>query len=169
MEYKMNKYSIILIVVIVLLFNVESNAQRRWKNEPRGGERPEQLEKYRKMRLIEFLNLNEEESVRFFAKHKIHDDKIRESMERRDQTIDDLAELVQKKVAVPEIGKTTEKVRAIDREIFDERQRFQEEVKQLVTPIQFAKFIMFERDFGRKVRDAIQGLRPEQQHPEPQE
>ncbi|MBI5020170.1 MAG: hypothetical protein HZB59_01915 [Ignavibacteriales bacterium] len=165
----MKKYAIILIVGIALLSSTESNAQRHRKSEPRDGGRPEQLEKYRKMRLIEFLNLNEEESVRFFAKHKIHEDKIREFMERRNKTIDDLADLIQKKEGNTEIAKGTEKVRTIDREIFEERQRFQEEVRQLITPIQFAKFIMFERDFGRKVRDAIKGLRPEPQHPEQQE
>jgi hypothetical protein len=161
----MKRSWIVLITLLIVIISSEVGAQHRRRSSDPGGDRPEQLEKYRKMRLIEYLNLNEEDAIRFFAKHNSHEQKIRDVMEKRDQLVDEISEKIQKTANINEIGMLTEKIRGVDKEMFDERQRFQEDIKQILSPMQFAKFILFERDFGRKVRDAIRGLGPDHQPP----
>lgn len=162
----MRKHIFITGMMVTLMLSMPLSSQHRWKNEGGGGDRPERLEKYRLMRLVEKLNLNEEESMRFLGKHNTHETKIRELIMKKDRSIDELEGLLGGKAPEGTIESATEKVRAVDKEIFQERQKFQDEIKNLMTPVQFAKFIAFEREFGRKVRDAIRGMGPEQKPPQ---
>ncbi len=47
---------------------------------------------------------------------------------------------------------------AVDKKIFEERQRYQNDVRQMLTSEQFGKFLVFERNFGRQVRDALEEM-----------
>jgi hypothetical protein len=123
------------------------------------GPGPERLERFKKMRLIEVLKLNEEESVRFFAKQSAHEDKIHELMKTRNEMLDDLQGIVKEKGDAKELQKLSDQVLGIDLKVFTERQRFQDEVRKSLTPEQFATFLIFERNFGRQVRDAMDEMR----------
>jgi hypothetical protein len=47
----------------------------------------------------------------------------------------------------------------LDAQVFAERQRFQGEIREMLTAEQFSRFMLFERDFGRQVRGALQEMR----------
>ncbi|TLY32059.1 MAG: hypothetical protein E6K56_04060 [Ignavibacteria bacterium] len=48
------------------------------------------LEKFKMMRLVEVLKLNEEDAVRLYAKNSAHEDKVRELMKSRNSLLDDI-------------------------------------------------------------------------------
>jgi len=148
-----------IFVVLLFVCAGEGSAQGRWQMPREEGGRPERLEKFRKMRLIEVLKLDEEEAVRFFAKQSFHEDKIHDLMKTRNETLDLVEKLVQDKGDLKELGKAADRMKLTDSEIFSERQRYQDELRQFLTAVQFGKFIVFERDFGRQVRDAMQEMR----------
>jgi hypothetical protein len=163
------KYILGLILLIsIVAFQEESVAQRRGGYEGHQRQRPERLEKFRKMRLIEVLKLNEEEAVRFFAKQSAHEDKTHELMQKRNDLLDEIEKNIREKGDPAELVKVSDATMNIDKDIFTERQRFQDELRKLLTLEQFGKYIMFERDFGRQVRDAMQEMRQEKQE-KPQE
>jgi len=156
------KYILGLILLIsILTYQEESIAQRRRGFEGQQRQRPERLDKFRKMRLIEVLKLNEEEAVRFFAKQSVHEDKTHELMQKRNDLLDEIEKNIREKSDPTELVKLSDATMNIDKDIFAERQRFQDELRKLLTPEQFGKFIVFERDFGRQVRDAMQEMRQE--------
>ncbi len=137
----------------------EAQAQRRYFG-PEGaqGKRPERLEKFRKMRLIEVLKLSEEDAVRFFAKQNAHEEKQHDLMKSRNAALDNIEDAIK---GTPDAGKLEElsgKVMEIDRQVFDERQRYQNELKGFLSAEQFAKYLAFERSFGRQVRNALEEL-----------
>ena len=129
----------------------------------RGGEKrsqgPERLERFRKMRLVEELKLSEEESVRFFAKQSAHEDKISELTKKRNDILDDMQKAIDTKGDGKEVQKLSDQILELDQKIFAERQRFQQDVRGLLTAEQFAKMLIFERNFGRQVRDAMDEMR----------
>ncbi|MBI5476930.1 MAG: hypothetical protein HY964_09380 [Ignavibacteriales bacterium] len=151
----------IALIFMMLLINQYSDGQYRHRPGMQGGQRPEKLEKYRKMRMIEYLNLSEDDAIKFFAKHNTLEQAMRDMMVKRDELVDDLEQKIKSNTGISEVTVAAEKIRSIDKEMFDQRQKFQDDIKRTLTPIQFAKFILFERDFGRKVRDAIRELGPE--------
>ncbi|TAK56342.1 MAG: hypothetical protein EPO24_11335 [Bacteroidetes bacterium] len=128
-----------------------------------GGPPPERLERFKKMRLIEVLKLNEEESVRFFAKQNAHEEKVRDFMKERNDALDVIGDALDN-ASTKDLQKIADKVLEIDERIFRERQRYQEDVRKLLTLEQFAKFLLFERDFGKQVRDVMEGMVKERRH-----
>src|ERR1043166_1513390 len=85
-----------IIFVALLLWSVPGFAQHRPQRNM-DGSRPERIEKFRKMRLIEALKLNEESAVRFFAKQSAHEDTQREFMKSRNEALNKIEDLTQDK------------------------------------------------------------------------
>jgi hypothetical protein len=123
------------------------------------GQRPERVEKFRTMRLVELLKLGEEDAVRFFAKQNAHEEKIGVMMKSRGDAIDAAENAAKSKERSPELQKGIDQVLDFDQQIFAERQRYQKEMRQFLTPEQFVTFISFERRFGVQVRDALGKMR----------
>jgi len=165
----MKNISIAIIIIMIFFIPLCISAQHRWGENERGGRpRSERLEKFHKMRLIEVLNLNEEESVRFFAKQNTHEDKVHEFMSLRNEALDSIEANIKDNANTVNLEKKSSQIRELDKEIFNERQRFQDEVKQMLTPVQYGKFLVFERNFGRQVRDAIQEMNQEKRNSKPE-
>jgi Spy/CpxP family protein refolding chaperone len=148
-------------VVTLLLLPCHAGAQEPGKGDEMVRRRPERLERYRKMRLIETLKLNEEDAVRFFSKQSAHEDAQRDLFKGRNHALDELDKILHGTGSDKEMPKLSDEIQTIDEKIFSERQRYQNEVQKSLTPEQFAKFLLFERDFNRQVRDALEEMRGE--------
>jgi hypothetical protein len=120
---------------------------------------PGQIEKLKTMRLIEVLKLNEDDAARFVAKQRVHDDNIRAIMEERNKRVDEVEELIEGGNEKTDLTKKTEEIIIFDKKIFNERERYIQEMGKFLSPEQFAKFIIYDRNFNRKVRDAIEEMR----------
>ena len=161
------KYLVTMCVIATfLMFNDTASAQPPDGRPGRQGRPgPERLERLRKMRLIEVLKLNEEDAIRFFAKHSAHEDKVHDMMKSRNDVLDEIQSIVHGKDSGKDIQKLTDQILDIDQKIFAERQRFQAEVRKSLTPEQFAKFLVFERSFGRQVQDIMGEMLKERRGP----
>ena len=155
------KYNVIIFHLALVLFACIASAQPM---PPMGGPGHERLERFRKMRLVEVLKLNEEESVRFFAKQSAHEDKVHELMKSRNDALDAIDSKVKDKADSKEIQKLSAQVLNIDEQVFSERKRYQDELKNFLTPEQFGKFLVFERNFEHRMREAIEDMMQERRH-----
>jgi hypothetical protein len=151
-----NKYHFIFFVTLLVLLTSPGVAQRRKQPEDRTTGR---IEKFKTMRVIEVLNLNDEEAARFTAKQHLHDDSLRSLLKERNSRIDAIDEIVRSEGKKEDLDRKTEEVLAVDQKIFNERQRYYADLEKFFTPEQFAKFIIFDRNFNRKVRDAMDEMR----------
>ena len=146
-------------------------------DRPEMRERLERVERMKQMRLIEELQLGEEEAVRFMAKRKEHEDRIRGLADERNSIMDGLETSLGpgpegrsagkgdgksdvKPGAKPEpdiaaVEKDIARVLEQDRKIFEERRRYQDEMRKMLNPERFARMLLFERDFQMQVRDAV--------------
>jgi hypothetical protein len=141
-----------MIVGVLLLCPVRDlGAQQRMHRK----DRVDRIERLKQMRLMEDLQLGEEESVRFMARRKEHEEKMRGLEEERDRILDDLAVSLEDKVGDEKIGTASDRVLETDRKMFEERKRYQDEMRKLLTPEKYARLLLFERDFQSQVRDAM--------------
>lgn len=158
----MKKLLFPLTALIVLFTIQEVSAQRRWQqNEPGEKGRPERLDKYRKMRLVEVLNLKEEDAIRYFAKEDAHRESMHKIIDERNAALDELDQIIRDEKETQELSRYFERIREIDRRMAAERERYQDELKNLFNPAQFGKFLIFERNFGNRLRDAFDELHKE--------
>ncbi|MBI4548030.1 MAG: hypothetical protein HY707_08625 [Ignavibacteriae bacterium] len=151
----------LLIAVSLFWISEDGVAQRRRPPMEREQQRPERLEQWKKMKLVELLDLNEDEAVRFFAKQNSHEDKQRELMGLRKEAVDDLEYMLRQKDEKKDLQKTLDKILEIDQNMFAERRRYHDELRKSLTPEQFGKFLVFERNFGQELRNAMKEMQRE--------
>jgi hypothetical protein len=152
-------------------------------DRPEMRERIERVERLKQMRLIEELQLGEEEAVRFMAKRKEHEDRLKGLADERNSFLDELGAKLGPPADARQDGKSggksegksggktdvkpdakpdlqaVDRVIALileqDRKIFEERKRYQDEMRKMLSTDRFAKMLLFERDFQMQVRDAM--------------
>lgn len=122
---------------------------------PMDGQGRERIERFRKMRMIELLDLKEEQSVRFIARLNEFENVRRDLAKQRDDILDKLDRLVRNNAEEKEIEKTFVEVETVSRKIGDERLRFFNGLSDLLSVQQRAKLLLFERRFESELRDAV--------------
>jgi Spy/CpxP family protein refolding chaperone len=110
---------------------------------------------------MEELKLNEEQSVRFFNRYDKFEQELRELERERNGIIDDLDSLLEQDEKKEAYQKEFDRLISLGQKVANARMRFYNEIQGLLTPQQVAKVIVFERDFGRELRDIIQDVRRE--------
>ena len=120
---------------------------------------PERLEKYKKMRMIEVLNLNEDDAARFTAKYTSHENTVRELMKQRMGVIDGIEESMQKTDSDKNFDRLFTQLEENDQKMFNERKRFHDDLRSMLTKEQMAKYFVFDRNFNRELREAMDEMR----------
>jgi Spy/CpxP family protein refolding chaperone len=115
----------------------------------------ERIERWKKMRLVELLNLNEDQSVRFFARMNDHETARRELMKKKGESLDKIERLVRNRAEAAEFEKVIPEVLAADDAIRAEQRKFFTGLGDILTAEQRAKFLLFERQFERELREAM--------------
>ncbi len=131
---------------------------------------PERIERLKKMRLIETLNLHEETAIRFNAKYNLHENRIREIHKSFEAIQEKLADLLRQYEEQGKQPKYSDKdikqmqiyidqMEANRNERNLEEQRYSKELRELFAPEQLAKYYLFQRNFDQELREALKQMR----------
>jgi len=121
----------------------------------------ERVEQYKKMKLVEVLDLGEEEAVRFFAKYNKHE-KERQALRREMmETINQIERMVGENAPDPEFEKDFTRLQELERKLDGERQRFLKDLREILAVQQIGKLIVFERNFAEHVQEIMRKMRRE--------
>ncbi|HXG00371.1 MAG TPA: hypothetical protein VNL69_06270 [Bacteroidota bacterium] len=142
----MNRF---VLLFLSLVFVTAAHAQ------PPGRPPLERIERFKKMRMLEILELGEEQSARFIARYNEQEQKRRELMKQRDELLDRLEQLLRAKADESEYQKLFTEIIDINRRIGEERLAFFNGLSDLLTIEQRAKLLLFERRFENELREAM--------------
>ncbi len=124
-----------------------------------GDKRPhERIEQLRKIRLIEMLDLKEEQSVRFFARLNEYEGAKRELMEEKMEGLDRLERLVRNRADEEEFEKVFPEVAAVNERIFEREVNFFNSLSDILSVEQRGKYLLFERHFEKELREAMREI-----------
>jgi len=124
-----------------------------------GDQRPsEKLEQFKKVRLIELLDMKEEQSVRFFARLNEHENTKRGLMKEKMDLLDRVEKLIRNDADEQEFEKVFPDVAAANARMQQEDQKFFEGLKDILSAKQRGKFLLFERHFERELREAMREI-----------
>jgi hypothetical protein len=146
---------IIILCALVLAAGTLREASAQPPDRRGRKDQIDRVERLKQMRLIEELNLGEDEAVRFMARRKEHEDRMKEMADERNDILDSLQTLVDSTAGVNAIDNAVSRVLAQDQKMFDERKRYQEEMRKILPGDKFARFLVFERKWQMQVRDAM--------------
>lgn len=153
MRFVMNKYLLSLIVLLLLPIFVQAQGHRM--DRGRATARLEQLER---ARLIEVLDMNEETSVKFFARRKDFVEKRRALQWK----MDDLVEQMESETKEGKKGENDpwfrDKVNELittQSEMVESMRTFTASLGDILTTRQIAEYVVFERRFREEVKDIL--------------
>jgi len=118
----------------------------------------QRVEQFKKLRMIEALKLDDETSIRFFAKYSKHEDAVRDINNQRNDLIDQLEDMRKSDTDGPKMEKIFGDLAALDTKQAEERARFLDDLKTVLSTQQIADLIIFERNFARNVRQLMQEM-----------
>lgn len=144
--------SVFFFVIFILIAGTLNGQRWEMKESQR-----KRLEEFKKIKLIETLDLSEDESTKFFALYNDYQKKMRALQKERDQTIDQLSKLTKEEARfnAKRFEEFEKRLNEIDQELFRNRQEFRLNVKNVLSPYKVAKFYVFERDFIKEVNRLI--------------
>ncbi len=117
------------------------------------------IEKVRIYKLTEELDLSEEQMTKLFPRLKEMRKNEQEFHKQRIEIVQKLKELLEEKAKEQEIIKTLSRLQELQKKRFESQLRELEEVKQILTPEQQARFIIFQEEFEKEIRDLIREVR----------
>jgi hypothetical protein len=154
---------ILLLLTVFLIFDSASSAQPgqgpgggRFRH--RGGDPMKKLEELEKVKLIEALDLKEEAMLKLFSRRAEERKTMEERNDKADEFIDDLEDLVSDNKNGSNDSLITMKISEFH-SFMEETQKlhhkFVRSLSDLLTPEQLGKYIAFERNFRRELRDLL--------------
>lgn len=144
---------ILVFGMLVLVCGASVLAQPRGRPDPAHLER---IERFKRMRLVEMLDLTEDQSVRFFPRLNEFENTRREIKKQKDEILDKIDRLIRNSASdQKEYEKLFAEIEAIDRKAGEEKLRFFNSLSDLLSIQQRAKLVLFERRFEAELRDAV--------------
>ncbi len=137
-----------ILILLVLLFAGTQSVYAQ--NYGMHGRKHKQLMQLEQMKLIETLDLDEEASVRFFARKKALIEKLRSLQKEKNGIIDELAKKLKagEKVNSKKYG---DEIYSIESRILEEKKKFYDSLDDIFTNEQKAKYLVFEYRFRKEV------------------
>ena len=153
------KIKIIILFIFLLataLYSQEDRKPPRADHQPPSfKERHKKFEQLEQLKLLEFLDLDEEAAVKFITRRNKSRDRIFLIMKNLDKVYDDIQTLVNNDQKEKNYRALIDKSLDLENEMVEERKSFLNSLKDILTEEQIAKVILFERKFKRDIRDIL--------------
>jgi gas vesicle protein len=146
------RFHLVFLLVLIPLFMVQSQPQRE-----RLKIHQSKIDELEKAKLIESLQMDEETSVRFFARRNEHRLKLKEINDNLNAKLKNIDEKVNtiKDDNNPEFKKLVDDYISTHQQLADERKRFLNSLTDILSAKQIAKLTLFERKFKEEIRDVL--------------
>ena len=152
-----------LMLIVSAAISMPGMAQ---ENPPPGqGRGLERVEQFKKIRLMEVLNLDEQSSIRFFARYNKYQELLRDLRKRQVQALGRVQALRKSNAADAEYGKMVDELVSVESQINDAKSKYVEELKPVLTSKQLVEYLVFEARFQQNLRDLVRDLPRNRQDP----
>ncbi|MDA0986969.1 MAG: hypothetical protein O3A55_05140 [Bacteroidetes bacterium] len=150
---------------ILLILGIDLSAQAH-KHKERMQSR---LESYRKVRLMEDLNMSEDQSIQFFSRFNKQRENISEIVRERGKILSKLRNQIKSNSNQTELENSVKQYTDLNNKIIEQEVKFLDELKIVLTPQQVAEYVVFQQDFRDDLKTIMQvlpnqkGFRPQRE------
>jgi Spy/CpxP family protein refolding chaperone len=115
----------------------------------------ERIEMLKKLRLLEILNLKENEADKFLVRYNTSEQAIKDKQNNLDLAGDELELSLRANSNEKEIIEKTNKMLQSQKELQDAMTKKYDTMKEVLAPKDFAKYVIFEKRFVERLRKLI--------------
>lgn len=143
---------LLIVFISQIIFNQTYPQDGRRGDWPRM-HRVEQLER---VKLIESLNLTEEQTLRFFSRRNEHRKEIESINKKIDEIMEEMYKIINSGEAKESaLKKMNEEILSLREKIESKRKQFILSLNDILTTEQISKLLLFERRFHEEIRELI--------------
>lgn len=153
----MKSFRFLLVSAALLLVGLHSLAMAQDEPPFRRGAALERVEQFKKIRMMEVLKLDEQTSIRFFARYNKHQETLRELRVKQAGVLGQLQDLRRSNAGDKEYDKVIRELRALEDEMNDAKGKYLDELSEVLTKQQLAEYIVFEWRFQQNLRELLRG------------
>jgi hypothetical protein len=141
-----------LLSLILLVFSITVFSQIEKRKDSR-----DKIEALEKIKLLETLDMDEETTLKFFARRKEHQDKMKAIFDELDSHISKMENKISSTNDDndPAIKKLVDNYFVVHQKINDEKKRFFNSLTDILTQKQLAQLTLFEKRFKEEIRNVL--------------
>ncbi len=159
MRYKNIAQILFLFILITASTSLFSQNIKGERKRPDPGKRWDRIEEFKKLKMIEELNLNEEESVKFYSKYNQLISQFRDIEKEKRKSIDELDKIINDPNRSAELGKKVEYIESLEQKLLSNRINFISDIKHILSMEKVARYLVFERNFQRELQNIVRDSR----------
>ncbi|GJQ22079.1 MAG: hypothetical protein HBSIN02_24340 [Bacteroidia bacterium] len=125
------------------------------------GPAAERIEQFKKVQLMEKLQMDEQTSIRFFARYNSYQEELKDLNRKRNELIDELQVLRRRNAGEAEFRKVLSELRSLADPAVEIRGKYFDDLSAILTPKQMAEYVIFERNFLQNLREIMRQMQRE--------
>lgn len=142
----------VVILLLLVSFTVVFGQKDSKKSNRHFSKKFEELQK---IKLIEILDLDEESTLKFFARRNAHNNNVEEIKKEEEQIILKMEELVKKEGSIEQYEKLLNELINNENNLLKERISFIKSLNDILTKEQIIKMVLYERRFREDVKKLL--------------
>ncbi len=146
--------NLFFLVISMLILSGTAYSQGRGEHHKEIREKIEQLEK---IKLIETLKMDEQTTLKFFARRTEFRDKVKDLMNKEDDLLDKMDDFIKsaKDKNNSKYQGMIDQYFDLEQKIFDAKKTFITSLPDILTQEQVAKLLVFQKKFREEVKDIL--------------
>jgi len=154
--------SIVAFLILSGTVNIQVKAQDHRQDD---GKPMQKIQQFKKLRLLEKLNLDEETANKFLVKYDKWERQIMDLNHERSITIQELKLAIEKKAGDDELNGKLDSLVACTAKVEDARRAMFADLRSILTPKQATTLALFEAQFQKELHHALGKLEEHDDHP----
>jgi hypothetical protein len=138
----------------------QQNKERKEMRENQN--RWDKIEELKKFKMLDVLNLSEDESFKFYSRYNTFRSQTREIEKERKKLLDEMEAIMSDKKNESELLKKLDELEKIDQRFSENRKNFFYDIKNILPLEKVVKYILFERSFQRELQNILRDVQRRQ-------
>jgi Spy/CpxP family protein refolding chaperone len=147
----MSRFYKIFMIMLISVFTANLAIAQDFAPE----ELHDRISTVKKMKLLEILNLDEDQTDKFIAKYSFWENKLKKSRHEMRKKAEELEKTLREDAGDAEIAKKSQELLELQKAHFKEMGQFHEAMQAVLDDKQFAKFQVFEIKFPAELKKLI--------------
>jgi hypothetical protein len=125
---------------------------------PVRGKAAERVEQFKKIRIMEVLGLDEQSSIKFFARYNKNLEVMKDLRQKQIQTLARIQNLRKDKASDNDYAKVVTELRSLEDQVNQTKSNYIDDLKEVLTNKQLAEYLVFELRFQQNLRDLVRDV-----------
>jgi hypothetical protein len=119
------------------------------------GKAAERVEQFKKIRMMEVLGMDEQTSIKFFARYNKNLEVMKDLRQQQIKALGHIQTLRKAKASESDYAKVVRDLRSLEEQVHQTKSNYIDDLKDVLTNKQLAEYLVFELRFQQNLRELV--------------